>query len=106
MQALAKLGVRVPQDVAVTGYDDIVFARMFKPALTTIRAPTYELGQHAATLLLDRMQGRGHGVDIVLQPELRVRDSTIGFEPDTAIRAKTRTREAPAVTVGGGRRNT
>src|SRR5690606_32269529 len=41
MRALAELGLHVPRDVAVTGYDDIVFARMFKPALTTIRAPTY-----------------------------------------------------------------
>jgi LacI family transcriptional regulator len=85
MQALATLGVRVPHDVAVTGYDDIVFARMFTPALTTVRAPTYELGQQAATMLLDRMQGRGHGIDIVLQPELRVRDSTVGFEQRDAV---------------------
>lgn len=79
LQALAELGVAVPFDVAVAGYDDIVFARMFTPSLTTIRAPTYELGQQAATMLLDRMRGRGHGIDIVLQPELVIRDSTSGF---------------------------
>lgn len=79
MRALVELGARVPSDVAVTGYDDIVFARMFTPALTTIKAPTYELGQQAAGMLLDRMQGRGHGIDIVLQPELMVRGSTTGF---------------------------
>ncbi len=98
MQALAALGLRVPEDIAVVGYDDIVFARMFRPALTTIRAPTYELGQQAANMLLDRMQGRGHGIDIVLQPELIVRDSTLGFaahEPTTR-RGRSGQRAAPA----------
>jgi LacI family transcriptional regulator len=105
MQALAERGVRVPHDVAVTGYDDIVFARMFTPALTTVRAPTYELGQQAATMLLGRMQGRGHGIDIVLQPELMVRDSTVGFEPGAAAtRAQTVTRQASVVVAGSGRR--
>src|SRR5690606_16958831 len=81
MRAAVELGRRVPEDIAVVGYDDIVFARMFTPALTTIKAPTYELGQQAAGMLLDRMQGRGHGIDIVLQPELMIRGSTVGFEP-------------------------
>jgi len=103
MQALSESGVRVPQDVAVTGYDDIIFARMFKPALTTIRAPTYELGQQAATMLLDRMQGRGHGIDIVLQPELIVRESTVGFEASDAAPAQTPTSKALAAVAGSGR---
>lgn len=92
LQALAERGVAVPSDVAVAGYDDIVFARMFTPSLTTIRAPTYELGQQAANMLLDRMQGRGHGIDIVLQPELVVRDSTTGFGRE--VRADARARRA------------
>lgn len=105
MQALAESGVRVPHDVAVTGYDDIVFARMFRPALTTIRAPTYELGQQAASMLLDRMQGRGHGIDIVLQPELIVRDSTVGFQPEgDSAGGKSSKREASAIGAGSGRR--
>ncbi len=106
MQALKERGRRVPEDVAVVGYDDIVFARMFTPALTTIKAPTYELGQQAAGMLLDRMQGRGHGIDIVLQPELMVRDSTVGFQPTSG--GKTATGRAPrrsATAVGGRRRS-
>lgn len=90
MQALSNLGRRMPEDIAVVGYDDIVFARMFRPALTTIRAPTYELGQQAANMLLDRMQGRGHGIDIVLQPELIIRDSTLGFVPLEARHSQTK----------------
>lgn len=105
MQALAALGLRVPEDIAVTGYDDIVFARMFKPSLTTIRAPTYELGQQAANMLLDRMQGRGHGIDIVLQPELIVRDSTLGFAaPGTSSARRPRGEKAEPAQAGGRRR--
>jgi LacI family transcriptional regulator len=76
LQAAAERGLRVPDDLCVVGYDDIMFARMFTPALTTVRAPTYDLGRHAAIMLLDRMEGRGRGVDIVLQPELVVRQTT------------------------------
>jgi len=76
LQTLAEAGLAVPGDVSVIGYDDIPFARMFTPALTTMRAATYDLGRHAMTMLLERMAGRGHGVDIVLQPELVVRAST------------------------------
>jgi len=74
--ALKEMGVAVPERTAVVGYDDIDFARMFTPPLTTMRAATYDLGQHAMSMLLERMEGRGHGVDIVLQPELVVRCST------------------------------
>ena len=86
LQTLAELGVTVPTEMAVVGYDDIVFAKMFTPGLTTIKAPTYELGQQAVGMLFDRMRGRGHGIDIVLQPELVVRGSTVGFDAAAAER--------------------
>lgn len=86
LQAAEEMGIAVPKELAVTGYDDIVFARMFSPGLTTIRAPKYELGQQAARMLMDRMQGRNYGVNIVLQPELVVRGSTAGFSPRAARR--------------------
>ena len=76
LQALTERGLRVPDDVAVVGYDDIAFARMFTPPLTTLRVPTYELGAEAMRMLLARMQGRQRSVGIVVQPELIVRGST------------------------------
>lgn len=76
LQSAKELGLAVPDELAVIGYDDILFARMFTPALTTVHAATYDLGRHAATMLLDRMEGRSEGVDIVLQPRLIVRAST------------------------------
>lgn len=84
LQELKELSVGVPSEIAVTGYDDIVFAKMFTPGLTTIRAPTYDLGQQAVGMLFDRMRGRGRGIDIVLQPELIVRGTTVGFDSHTA----------------------
>lgn len=90
LQALEELGVSVPGELAVVGYDDIVFAKMFTPGLTTIRAPTYEIGQQAVTMLVDRMRGRGHGIDIVLQPELIERGTTMGFDAKRAAKAATR----------------
>ncbi len=86
LQAAAEAGRTVPDDLVVTGYDDIVFARMFTPALTTVHAPTYDLGRQAAIMLFDRLQGRGRGVDIVLQPELVLRASSARPGPGTSER--------------------
>ena len=49
---------RVPEDVAVVGYNDIDLAALVKPALTTVAAPSYELGVAAMTMLLDLLEGR------------------------------------------------
>lgn len=78
MQELRRRGMTVPDDVAVVGYDDIPFARMFSPSLTTLHVPTYELGKHAMQVLLDRMEGRDRQVGILFQPQLVVRESTTG----------------------------
>ena len=51
-------GLRVPQDVAVAGFDDIVIAAQMVPALTTIRVPRYEIGWKAGKALCDRLEGR------------------------------------------------
>jgi DNA-binding LacI/PurR family transcriptional regulator/signal transduction histidine kinase len=54
LRALEEAGVNVPEDVAVTGYDDIELARTSLPPLTTVRQPLFELGVQAAHLLLER----------------------------------------------------
>jgi LacI family transcriptional regulator len=76
LQACAELGRRVPEDVAVVGYDDIPLAALVTPALTTCRVPRYELGSQAVDLLLRQINGCSEECDeIVLAPELVVRDS-------------------------------
>jgi LacI family transcriptional regulator len=76
LQACADLGRRVPDDLAVVGYDDIPLAALVTPALTTCRVSRYELGSQTVALLLGQINGCPDGCDeIVLAPELVVRAS-------------------------------
>jgi DNA-binding LacI/PurR family transcriptional regulator len=58
LQACGERGVRVPDDLSVVGWDDVPYASLVTPALTTVRVPRYELGQAAARRLLDLIAGR------------------------------------------------
>jgi LacI family transcriptional regulator len=76
LQACSELGRRVPDDVAVVGYDDIPLAALVTPALTTCRVPRYELGSQTVALLLDQINDCSDDCqEIVLAPELVVRAS-------------------------------
>jgi LacI family transcriptional regulator len=76
LQACTALGRRVPDDLAVVGFDDILLAALVTPALTTCRVPRYELGVQAMRLLLDQISGcLNECPEIVLRPELVVRAS-------------------------------
>jgi LacI family transcriptional regulator len=77
--AILFAGRRVPEDIAVVGYDDVTFASMAFVPLTTIRQPMYDLGYHSAKLLLEEASGRVHRHEhLVFTPELVVRESTSG----------------------------
>ncbi|MFI6905429.1 LacI family DNA-binding transcriptional regulator [Nonomuraea sp. NPDC050394] len=78
LRGLTQLGVRIPDDVALMGYDDIDFASASAVSLTSIRQPTYQLGKVATELLLDECDRPGAHAhqQIVFQPELVVREST------------------------------
>jgi len=52
LSALRESGVRVPEDIAVAGFDDIPLARYMDPPLSTVRVPTYDLGARAVEILL------------------------------------------------------
>ena len=71
------LGFRVPEDVAVMGYDDIDVASLISPALTTMRNPSREVGAQVARLLLDRITGEYQGQRriVSMSHPLIVRDS-------------------------------
>jgi DNA-binding LacI/PurR family transcriptional regulator len=55
--AAQEAGVIIPGDLALVGYDDRDFAAWIRPALTTIRMPSYEMGRAAARLLLEQLSG-------------------------------------------------
>jgi LacI family transcriptional regulator len=76
LQACSQMGRRVPEDLAIIGFDDILMAALVTPALTTCRSAQYEIGFQAMRLLLDRIHGcRGGCEEIVLPPELIIRAS-------------------------------
>jgi len=76
-------GLRVPQDVAVVGFDDIVTARYIQPPLTTVRAPTEQVGREAVRLLLSAIAGAPPPAQTLLLPvELVIRQSC-GYRPRT-----------------------
>lgn len=79
INALEKEGYKVPEDVAVVGFDDISISRLIKPPLTTIRQPTYELGAIAVNMTIERIKGTASGVPrkVMLPGELAIRESTV-----------------------------
>ena len=79
IRALEEMGLRVPHDVSVLGFDDIYAAAFHNPALTTIKQPLFEMGRIAARTLLDRLAGSGKsalGATLSVEPTLVVRQST------------------------------
>ena len=73
--AATEQGLRVPQDMAIIGFDDIAFARLARPPLTTIRQDIGAGAQHLVDLLFRRIGGEDAG-SIQIAPELVVREST------------------------------
>lgn len=62
MDAARELGLRIPEDVALAGFDDIDAAALVTPPLTTVVNPAYEIGEAAGQLILDRMATGRHAV--------------------------------------------
>lgn len=74
-KAVRRLGLRVPHDVSVTGFDDLALATAVEPELTTVRLPADTVGAAGMTALLDALAGRRAGGTTV-PARLTVRDST------------------------------
>jgi LacI family transcriptional regulator len=84
--AFAKAGLRVPEDVAVTGFDDIYPGSMNDPPLTSVHQPMRLLGERACDRLLDRMVRPGLRRRTELLPTELVLRSSCGCPPGTHIR--------------------
>jgi LacI family transcriptional regulator len=76
MTALREAGHKVPEDISVMGFDDIEFASIAYPPLTTIRQPLQKMGATAAELLLRKLANDESVQNISVRPELIVRSST------------------------------
>jgi DNA-binding LacI/PurR family transcriptional regulator len=76
MRAARRLGLRVPEDLEVIGFDDIPLAAASDPALTTVHQPIADKGRVATRLLIRELDKGGPGERIVLPTELLLRGST------------------------------
>lgn len=75
LTVLARAGIRVPDDIAIVGFDDSPVATTVTPALTTVRQPSYAQGERMASILLDLLNGGRPQHVTMLDTELVVRDS-------------------------------
>jgi LacI family transcriptional regulator len=85
-----KLGLRIPEDLAIVGYNDIALASRVNPGLTTMHVPIHEFGAVAGRLLLDQIESEELTQRRVrFTPDLIVRESTVAgavLAPRTARR--------------------
>jgi DNA-binding LacI/PurR family transcriptional regulator len=78
MRGLREKGIKVPQDVAICGFDDIDLAGQWGIDLTTVRHPAAEMGEKATEILLQTIEkGKSGGHQIILPVELKVRKTSL-----------------------------
>lgn len=73
-----KNGIKIPEEIALIGIDDVPFANIFDPPLTTIRQPAFKIGKKAATILLDLIENKNELREAKVyrfEPELIIRQS-------------------------------
>jgi LacI family transcriptional regulator len=86
MRAFAAAGVRVPDEVAVVGFDDIYPSSLLDPPLTTVYQPMRKLGERACARVLDRIADPGLSPSIELLPTELVLRQSCGCAPGTVVR--------------------
>ena len=85
LNAIHGLGLQIPGDIAVVGFDDMPWATSLAPPLTVVAQPQHELGRCAAELIQRRLSGHvGEARQVRLQPRLIVRESC-GALPTASI---------------------
>lgn len=78
LEVVAQLGLRLPEDLGVVGFDEIPLASLLRTPVSVVAQPAYEMGRTAANLLLKRAQGdQGPPLRVVLPVEIRVRASSL-----------------------------
>ncbi len=78
IKAILEEGLKIPEDIALVGYDDIEISEYLYPPLTTVRQPTYQIGKKAAQILLEKLESKDKvkTKHIVLKPKLIFRKTT------------------------------
>jgi DNA-binding LacI/PurR family transcriptional regulator len=90
LQAIHEHGLRIPEEIAVLGFDDMPWATSLRPPLTAVSQPAEEIGRTAAQLLLDRLDGTARAPrQVILQTTLIVRASCGSHPPSVGSRLPT-----------------
>ncbi|WP_309572736.1 LacI family DNA-binding transcriptional regulator [Deinococcus sp.] len=95
---LYRRGIRVPEDMSLTGFDDVFTSSLMTPPLTTVRQAIYDMGEVAARAALSLLRGERVGMH-VFTPELIVREST---HPPAGTRHPAAASEGSRMTVPSG----
>lgn len=74
------LGMSLPHDLSVVGFDDVVFAHHVFPRLTTVSNPIAEMAEMSAKYILNKVYGQTNNVQLYFEPSLVVRESTVKHE--------------------------
>ncbi len=78
IKAANTVGLRVPEDVVITGFDNINFTAYTTPSITTLRQPMYQMGYLATEILINKLEKKNEKVQqIILETELIVRESSL-----------------------------
>ena len=78
MKAIKELGLRIPEDIGIMGFDNIYIASVVTPSLSTVNQPNYKMGYKAAELLINFIKNPSKPDDeVVLETELIIRESTL-----------------------------
>ena len=89
VRAAENLKIKIPSELTVIGFDNVEYSKMFKPYISTISLPCYDLGKRSMELLFDLLSGRTEITgEVILDYELVIRDSS-GPNPQKAF-GKTR----------------
>ena len=75
-KVLLEKGYRVPEDIQIIGYDNIIFSRLFTPEITTIKQPIKEMGRLSVRIIIQHINGEIFKKDNSFDVELIVRQST------------------------------
>jgi len=75
LQGAKKMGLRVPGDISITGFDDIELAALAEPGLTTVHVPHREMGKRAAQMLMDMVKGTPPEQSVELRTTVCIRGS-------------------------------
>ena len=78
LRAIHDRGLRVPDEIALIGYDDLPLAAFTSPPLTSVHQPIGEMGAHAVRVLIEQIRGESQVTSVRLPARLVVRDSCGG----------------------------